>query len=368
MLFTLIAQIKYYKNLIENITQHPDLVVNTFRDGKRFWALKETNNMKLDAVIGNPPYQVMDGGTDRGAVPVYQKFVDIAKSLKPQYISMIMPARWYAGGRGLEDFRAEMIADRHIQMLYDYETSKDIFPTVDIAGGICYLLWNITHNGFCQIYNVNSIGRNMMERTLNDFNVFVRSNQSISILKKVTVKATGYLNSKVLSINPFGFRTYYRGRSEKKKGDIRILTSEGWAYVARNEVSKGEEYIDKYKIIVGRFVPSNGELNVKPGEGYRVLTTPRIINAGEINTETYIDTAVFETLAEAENYKAYLCTKFARFLLKQGISSVNVTRECFNFVPEQDFTKRITDEVLYSKYGLSQKEIELIETLIKAIE
>ena len=323
--------------------------------------------MKIDAIIGNPPYQVMDGGTDRGAVPVYQKFVDIAKKIKPSYMSMIMPARWYAGGRGLDDFRSDMLSDKRIQMLYDYETSKDIFPTVDIAGGLCYLLWNINHKGFCQIYNVNAISRDMVERPLDDFDVFVRSNKAITILKKVTSISTKYLNTKVLSINPFGFRTYFRGRAERKEGDIRILTSEGWAYVSKDEVTKGTEYIDKYKIIVGRFVPSNGELNVKPGEGYRVLTTPRIINAGEINTETYIDTAVFDTLLEAQNYKKYLCTKFARYLLKQGISSVNVTRECFNFVPEQDFTKEWTDEELYKIYRLSQAERDYNESLIKPI-
>lgn len=342
-------------------------MVNTFRDGNRFWGIKESENMKIDAVVGNPPYQMMDGGTDRGAVPVYQKFVEIAKKIKPSYMSMIMPARWYAGGRGLEDFRTEMLSDKSIQMLYDYETSKDIFPTVDIAGGLCYLLWNITHKGSCQIYNVNSLGRDMVERPLDDFDVFVRSNKSIPILKKVTSISSRYLNTRVLSINPFGFRTYYRGRADRKDGDIKILTSEGWAYVGKSEVLKGLEYIDKYKIIVGRFVPSNGELNVKPGEGYRVLTTPRIINAGEINTETYIDTAVFDTLVEAEKYKKYLCSKFARYLLKQGISSVNVTRECFNFVPEQDFTKEWTDEELYGKYHLSQAEIDYIESMIKPI-
>ena len=358
---------KYYKNLIENISQCPNLVVNTFRDGNRFWGIKESENMKIDAVVGNPPYQMMDGGTDRGAVPVYQKFVDIAKRIKPTYMSMIMPARWYAGGRGLEDFRTEMLSDKRIQMLFDYETSKDIFPTVDIAGGLCYLLWNIAHKGFCQIYNVNSLGRDMVERPLDDFDIFVRSNKSISILKKVTSISSQYLNTRVLSINPFGFRTYYRGRADRKDGDIKILTSEGWAYVGKDEVIKGLEYIDKYKIIVGRFVPSNGELNVKPGEGYRVLTTPRIINAGEINTETYIDTAVFDTLVEAENYKKYICSKFARYLLKQGISSVNVTRECFNFVPEQDFTKEWTDKELYRKYHLSQAEIDYIESMIKPI-
>ena len=359
---------RYYKNLIENISEKPVVVINAFRDGRRFWDIKDVENMKFDAIVGNPPYQIMDGGTDRGAVPVYQHFVNIAKQAKPSYISMIMPARWYAGGRGLEDFRAAMLQDKSMQVLYDFETSKEIFPTVDIAGGICYFLWNKENSHPCTVCNVNAQSRVYAKRYLNDFDVFVRSNSSISILKKVTSKSQGFLNSMVLSINPFGFRTYFRGRKEHFYGDIRILTSEGWSYVAPSEITKGNEYVSKYKIIVGRFVPSNGELNVKPGEGYRVLTMPKILAPNEINTETYIDTAVFDTEDEANNYKRYLCTKFARFILRQAITSVNVTRECFTFVPIQDFTHKWTDEELYDKYSLSEEERQYIESLIKPLE
>ena len=359
---------KYYPELIENISERPEAVVNTFRDGKRFWKINQDTNMKLDAIVSNPPYQVMDGGTDRGAVPVYQHFVEIAKKCKPNYISMIMPARWYAGGRGLDEFRESMLSDKRVQYLYDFETSKDLFPTVDIAGGLCYFLWHKLNVAPCKVYNVNPLGTYCAERYLDEFPVFVRSNTSIPILKKVTDQSTEYLNSLVLSINPFGFRTYFRGRTDKKEGDIKILTSEGWGYVSRSEITKGIVNVNKYKIIVGRFVPSNGELNVKPGEGYRVLTTPRILKTDEINTETYIDTAVFDTLNEATNYKNYLCTKFARYLLRQAITSVNVTRECFAFVPMQDFTRSWTDEDLYAKYGLTDEEIALIESMIKPIE
>jgi hypothetical protein len=359
---------QYYKDLIQNISERPELVVNTFRDGKRFWKINNNENMKLDAIVSNPPYQVMDGGTDRGAVPVYQHFVEIAKQCKPNYISMIMPARWYAGGRGLDDFREAMLSDKRIQSLFDFETSKDLFPTVDIAGGLCYFLWHKTNTSPCRVYNVSPLGSYSAERYLDEFPVFVRSNTSVPILKKVSAQTSQYLNSLVLSINPFGFRTYYRGRNEKKAGDIKILTSEGWSYVSKGEITKGTDYVDKYKIIVGRFVPSNGELNVKPGEGYRVLTTPRILKTDEINTETYIDTAVFDTLDEATNYKNYLCTKFARYLLRQAITSVNVTRECFAFVPMQDFTRSWTDTELYAKYGLTEEEKALIEAMIKPIE
>ena len=359
---------QYYPELIENISERPEAVVNTFRDGKRFWKINQDTNMKLDAIVSNPPYQVMDGGTDRGAVPVYQHFVEIAKKCKPNYISMIMPARWYAGGRGLDEFRESMLSDKRVQYLYDFETSKDLFPTVDIAGGLCYFLWHKLNVAPCKVYNVNPLGSYCAERYLDEFPVFVRSNTSIPILKKVTEQSTEFLNSLVLSINPFGFRTYFRGRTEKKEGDIKILTSEGWGYVSRSEITKGIVNVNKYKIIVGRFVPSNGELNVKPGEGYRVLTTPRILKTDEINTETYIDTAVFDTLNEATNYKNYLCTKFARYLLRQAITSVNVTRECFAFVPMQDFMRSWTDEDLYAKYGLTDDEIALIESMIKPIE
>jgi len=359
---------QYYKDLIKNISEKPTAVVNTFRDGKHFWKINNNENMNIDAVVGNPPYQVMDGGTDRGAVPVYQRFVELAKKIVPAYISMIMPARWYAGGRGLDDFRTMMMADKRLRILYDFETSKDLFPTVDIAGGLCYFLWDNGSKGMCKVFNVNSLGRNVSERYLDEFDVFVRSNSSISILKKVCEETTTYLNSLVLSINPFGFRTYFRGRSNSNPGDVRILTSEGWSYVKREDILKSNDLVDKYKIIVGRFVPCNGELNVKPGEGYRVLTMPKILNKGEINTETYIDTAVFNTLVEAENYKKYLCTKFARFLLRQSITSVNVTRECFSFVPVQDFSHPWTDAELYKKYNLTDEEIHFIESMIKPME
>ena len=359
---------KYYPDLIKNITEMPAVIVNIFRDGRRFWKINNDENMKFDAIVGNPPYQVMDGGTDRGAVPVYQHFVEIAKKCKPNYISMIMPARWYAGGRGLDEFRESMLSDKQIKYLYDFETSKDLFPTVDIAGGLCYLLWQKSNIAPCKVYNVSPLGSYFTERYLDEFPVFVRSNTSIPILQKVTKQSTEYLNNLVLSINPFGFRTYFRGRTEKKEGDIKILTSDGWGYISRSEITKGNVHVNKYKIIVGRFVPSNGELNVKSGEGYRVLTTPRILNKDEINTETYIDTAVFDTLNEATNYKKYLCTKFARYLLRQAITSVNITRECFAFVPLQDFTRPWTDADLYAKYGLTEEEIALIEKMIKPMD
>lgn len=288
---------------------------------------------------------------------------------------MIMPARWYAGGRGLEEFRKNMMNDRRLKVLHDYELSKDLFPTVDIAGGLCTFLWCSNYKGTCQIVNNNALKDISVKRHLNQFDVVIRSNAAVSILEKIMHRSHEFLNSLVLSINPFGFRTYFRGSD---KGNIDILTSKGWAKVNRANIEKGRSYIDKYKIIIGRFVPSNGEMSVKPGEGYRVLTDPQILKPEEINTETYIDTAVFVTEDEAINYKKYLTSKFARYLLRQGVTSVNITRECFAFVPLQDFTVSSDiywdqsianiDRQLYAKYELTYDEIIFIEKMIKPME
>lgn len=285
---------------------------------------------------------------------------------------MIMPSRWYAGGRGLDTFREKMMNDNHLRVLLDYELSKDLFKTVDIAGGLCVILWDKNYCGMCKIINNRALNFETAYRYLNDYPVIIRSNAAIPILEKVSSQTVSYLNEKVLSINPFGFRTFFRG---SEKGDIRILTSKGWSYVNYTDITKGKQYIDQYKIIVGRFVPSNGEMSVKPGEGYRVLTEPKILKPKEINTETYIDTAVFNSEIEAESYSKYLHTKFARYLLRQGVTSVNITKECFAFVPVQDFTESSDidwsksvaqiDSQLYAKYGLTDEEIAFIDSMIK---
>lgn len=352
-------------DLINKIKNQPDLFIKKVHD-------LVGQNVKINAIVGNPPYQVMDGGTDRGAIPIYHHFVSISKQVKPQYISLIMPARWYAGGRGLDEFREQMMNDASLSVLYDYELSKDLFPTVDIAGGLCYFLWDLNHSGGCRIVNNSAIKAQIATRRLNQFSTIIRSNAAIPILDKVIHESAKFLNECVLPINPFGFRTYFRG---KEQGTVKILTSKGWAYVERDEIPKGKELIDQYKVIIGRFVPSNGEMSVKPGDGYRVLTEPKVLKPMEINTETYIDTAVFHSQIEAENYCKYLHCKFSRYLLRQSVTSVNVTKECFVFVPLQDFTDKSDidwsqsvadiDRQLYRKYNLTDDEIAFIESMIK---
>lgn len=324
--------------------------------------------MKFDVIVSNPPYQLSDGGNGVSAAPIFQMFVEQAKRMRPRYLSMIIPARWYAGGKGLDKFRDSMLHDKHLRELVDFESSKDCFDGVNIAGGICYFLWDRDNAGMCQITNKVSGKESVLSRPLDEFPILIRSNTAISIVHKVLNMTNDVWSNHAYPRNPFGFATNYRGKSEKKPGDIEILTSKGFQYVARKDVTKNSDAIDAYKILIGRLVPSNGELDVKPSEGYKVITDTRIIGPGQINTETYLDIGVFFTEKEANNFDKYLKCKFTRFLLRQAISSLNVTRECFRFVPNQDFKVEWTDEKLYQKYALTEEEINVIETTMRPMK
>lgn len=329
---------------------------------------EELFNMKFDVIIGNPPYQLSDGGSGPSAIPLYNRFVQQAIRLKPRYLSMIIPARWYAGGKGLDDFRQEMLNDSRIRTIVDYESSKDCFEGVDIAGGICYFLWNRDKKGDCEVTNMISGKQIKSVRALNEFPVFIRSNEAVSILRKVLKNETSFMDEVVLSQKPFGFRTYARGSKNPKDGEVKLLSSQGFGYVKREAVEKNADGIDKYKIIIGRLVPSNGELDVKPGEGYRVMTNTRLLLPGEINTESYITLGIFDTEAQAKNFDSYIKCRLPRLLLRLAISSVNINREVFKFVPKMDFSKPWTDAELYAKYGLTDEEIAFIESMIKPME
>lgn len=324
--------------------------------------------MKFDVIIGNPPYQLGDGGNGPSAIPLYNQFVEQAEKLKPRYLSMIIPARWFAGGKGLDSFRTKMITDKRIRTIVDYESSKDCFDGVDIAGGVCYFLWDRDYSGECRVVNMTAFSQTEASRYLDEYDIFIRSNYAIRILRKVLSVENHFMDESVLSQKPFGFRTYARGKEKPFPGAVKLFTSKGFGYVHRDEVSKNAEGIDKWKVITGRFVPSNGELDVKPGEGYRVMTTPRLLRPNEINTESYITLGLFGTEVAASGLIKYLKCKLPRFLLRQAISSVNINREVFKFVPIVDFTHHWTDEKLYAKYDLTDEEINFIESMIKPME
>ena len=325
------------------------------------------NNMFFDVIIGNPPYQLSDGGNAASAIPLYHLFVEQAKKLQPRYLSMIIPARWYSGGRGLDDFRTSMLNDTRIKYLTDYADSSECFPGVNIAGGVCYFLWAKEYSGDCYVRNIIKGDEIVLKRCLSEFPVFVRSNVSINLIRKILTKAFISLSPKVYPSNPFGFRTYVRGEHLKFKGSTKLITSEGYGYVKRSDITKSQDAIDTYNVIMTRAM-SGGNKPGSDGKYQIVPSTMRVMEPNEICAETYICIGNYQTKNEAQNLRAYLTTMFARFLMLQAMSSIMINKDAFQFVPLQDFSKPWTDEELYKKYGLTNEEIAFIESMIRPME
>lgn len=329
--------------------------------------------MKFDVIIGNPPYQLTTNNEDRIAAkqakPIFNLFVEKAKQLKPRYISMIIPARWYSGGIGLSDFRESMIHDSHISVLVDYVNSRDCFSGVDIAGGVCYFLWDRDNTSLCKVVNISGENVNQTYRKLDEHgDIFVRSNEAMSIIGKVTTKMEKSLEHQVSSLDPFGFASSARGDSEKFDGAITLIHSQGCGYVRRADIKKNSNLVEKWKVIIGKVVPSNGEVGIDPEKGYKAITMPRILKPNEINTFSYILLGTFDTEQEALNFRKYLMCKFPRFLLRLTYSSMNIVKSNFIFVPQLNFNEEWTDEKLYSRFELSTQEIDLIEKTIRLFD
>ena len=361
---------QYYKNLIENISERPEAVINTFRDGKHFWKINDNTNMTLDAIVSNPPYMIMDGGGNgAAAMPIYNRFVDLSKRLRPKYSSMIIPARWYGGGRGLDEFRAEMLNDKHFSYIKDFPNPKDCFPTANISGGVCYFRWELNNRfPLCEFVNsVNGIELSAM-RALDEYEMFLRYNNSVSIIHKIKSKEESSLADIVSQYMPFGIRSYERGREKKsKESDLLLYSSRGTGYVPKEMVTASHDYVGKYNVITGKAI--SGHLGETDENGQvKLLATTMIIAPNEIATESYLAIGKFDSLKEAKNLLTYMKTKFMRFLLLQGLTSMNITKERFLFVPLQDFSKPWTDEELYKKYNLTEDEIAFIESMIKPME
>lgn len=323
------------------------------------------NNMQFDVIIGNPPYQLSDGGNNASAMPIYHHFVRQAKKLNPNYLIMITPSRWFAGGRGLDEYRNEMLNDTHIEKIVDFADSQDCFPSVIIGGGVSYFLWNRNYSGLCTVVNMSKGEPIISKRSLKEFPVFVRSNKAINIIHKISLSKS--LCSEVLPSNPFGFRTYVRGESYITGDCVALINSEGIGYIKRAAVEKNIDAIDTYNVILTRAM-SGGN---KPGADGRYQIIPNtitIMSKGEICAETYICIGKFKKRNEAENLLSYLKTSFCRFLMLQAMTSIMINRDVFRFVPLQDFSHPWTDEMLYKKYGLDENEIKFIESMIKPME
>ena len=325
---------------------------------------EEIFKMKFDVIIGNPPYQLSDGGFGRSASPIYQKFVHQAKKLEPRYLTMIIPSRWFGGGKGLDDFRIEMLKDKRIRKIVDFEDSNEIFPGVDVAGGICYFLWDRDNKGICEVTNKYKGTDFVIERKLDEFKIFIRQSQALSIVRKVLDKKEKKMNEQVSAYKPFGLRTFVKPQST---GDIVLYWQKGTGPYNRKDITVGVEMIDKWKVVSSR---SGHEHAGNPGiDGMRrVISKTAILPPGTICTETYLVVGCFSTEDEAKNLLAYMKTRFFRFLMSLLMYSHGITKDTYSFIPILNMKFKVTDAELYKRYELSEHEIEYIESKIRLMD
>jgi site-specific DNA-methyltransferase (adenine-specific) len=335
--------------------------------------------MQFDVIIGNPPYQLDDGGYRTSAAPIYHLFVEQAKKLEPRYLSLVIPARWFAGGKGLDEFRESTLTDNRVRSIDDYLSASDVFPGVGLKGGVCYFLWDRNSPGPCRVtthfkdWPVSTASRPLLEEGVD---VFIRFNEGLSILKKVVAVESGESQSLSLpdgkrfdrlvsSRKPFGLETTFKGKAAKRAGDVLVYQNGGTGYTARGSITTGIDLINKWKVYVGRAAPGTGNRDTYP---HRIISTPFLGEPGSISSETYLCIGPFNSKSQAESVLSYLSCRLTRLLILLHKPSQDTTRKVYTFVPTQKWTRQWTDEDLYAKYALSANEIAFIEKVVRPMD
>lgn len=326
--------------------------------------------MQFDVIIGNPPYQLGQSGGDAVggfAMPIYQEFVKSAKGLDPRFVVMVTPSRWFAGGRGLDEYRSEMLADKRLRTLVDFPDAAEAFPGIQIKGGVSYFLWDSSWNEACEVTTIQ--GGNPTapptSRYLSAYDVLVRRNEAIPILEKVlTVSAKdrfGSLATKVSAIQPFSIRTNFRGAETPKgiKKPVRLIGNGGESFIARADVPRNDAWIDEWKVLLGRAYGA--------GDGFphQIYNIPILGEPGSACSETYLVISRFKKEAEAKRFAGYLRTRFVRFLVSLRKNTQDIYSERFQFVPDLPMDCEWTDELLYKKYAITKDQIEFINSMIR---
>lgn len=319
-------------------------------------------DMRFDVIVGNPPYQLSDAGESTGSSPIYQFFVEEAKNLNPKYLTMIIPSRWFAGGKGLDGFRNTMLKDHRISHLVDYPISADIFPGVKVIGGICYFLWEKNYNGKCQVATRMNGSEDTMERSLDQFDTFVRFNKAISILEKVKSKKYKSMSEKVSRQKPFGLRTFERPSG---RGTVTLYANKVTGKIEKSAITASKDIIDKWKVFISMGYGEGGETREYPR---MIMGKPIVAAPPSACTETYIVVGTFDNESEAKNLDSFLRTKFVRFLVGLRKNTQHITKDRFAFIPNMTMDKAWTDKKLYSHFGLTEQEIDFIEAMIRPME
>lgn len=335
--------------------------------------------MKFDVIISNPPYQLSTGGSlDMQATPIYDRFINVAKKLRPRYLTMIIPSRWMNGGFALDKFREEMIDDKSIRVLHDYFNADNVFPGINLTGGVCYFLWDRDYIGKCSILTHYDDGR-IVESTRylkeEGCSTYIRHSEAISILEKVNRLNEPKFSDIVSPRDPFGLN-YFEGKTERmfkptifKKSDGLVgvyyfgYRNTGLGYVERKKITTKIDVVDKYKVFISK---ANGAASKQAP--YAVISTPFIGYPNECCNMTYLCIGSFDSECEAKNCVSYITTKFFRFMVSLLKNTQNALRKVYEFAPLQDFSKPWTDAELYEKYGLTQEEIDFIESMIRPME
>ncbi|MCZ2813828.1 Eco57I restriction-modification methylase domain-containing protein [Modestobacter sp. VKM Ac-2979] len=327
--------------------------------------------MKFDVIVGNPPYQMTGGGGGSGHSPLYNVFMDQAKALNPRYISMIIPSRWMAGGRGLDNFRVEMLGDRRIRRIVDYPNAAELFPTVDIKSGVCYFLWDRDNPGTCQTTLVrDGKATGPDERRLNEFDVLIRDTRAVVILRKVLAKEEQSLQGLVAGAVPFGLTSNFNGYKKgatagSKEVTIHASTPSGQrnsGSMSRNLITKNVHLIDAWKVLAPKAGPGSSGGHILPD---MVLGRAMIAGPRSVCTETFLPIGPLASKTEAESLDAYLRTRFLRFLVSLRKISQDAMRGVYRWVPQQPWDRTWTDEELYAKYDITPDEQAFIAAMVR---
>lgn len=319
-------------------------------------------DMQFDVIVGNPPYQLDDGGYGTSAAPIYQKFVEQAKKLEPRLLTMVIPARWFAGGKGLDEFRDDMLHDRRLRSIFDFPKLYDGFPGVKIRGGICYFLWDGAYDGPCSIQTMwdgEPLGE-PVARYLDAYDVLIRRNEAVSILDKVAGAGEPSLNTRVSSRKPFGLPTNFHGSATESAGAIRFYGSQRISWVKKSDLLANTAWVSEWKVLMTAVQGTSAAIETK------FLSKPIVAGPGTACSETYLVAGHFATEEEALNYASYLRTRFARFLVSLRKPTQHATRDVYSFVPDLPLDEEWTDEKLYKRYELTEDEIVFLESQVAA--
>ena len=323
-------------------------------------------NMKFDVIVGNPPYQMSDGGGGRSATPIYHKFVETAKKMNPRYLTMIIPSRWFAGGKGLDSFRDNMLNDKRLKKLIDFPNSSEVFPGVDIAGGVCYFLWERNYKGNCLVTTFSNGAYHSQKRELNEFDVFVRDSKAISIIRKAMAYRKNYVSNFVSPRNPFSISSTYKPKTEGIS--CWFTQRQGRKYVDKNDIKDPSDILTKWKVLAAK-APIAGQTDFSKPIGFYNKNNTLIARPNEVCSESWLCLASFDSKDEAEFFLSYVFTKCFRFLLLQSVTSQNTSRQNFKFIPMlTNYVHQITDDWLYKEWNISDNEQQIISQKIKNIE